>query len=261
MSEGLRNENPDGESRGSISNGSEMPLVAHLIELRNRLVRILSVLMTGFFALVYFRNDLYSAVSAPLRKLLPAGSKMIATDVTAPFMAPFKLTFFVALFLGVPYILHQIWGFISPALYKHEKRIAVPLLVSSVLLFYTGVAFAYFITLPAILGFFTKVGPVDVALMTDINLYLDFVLKLFLVFGFTFEIPIAVFILIWTGIVKSDDLIDKRRYVIVLCFFIAMFLTPPDALSMSMLAVPMWLLFEAGLFFGRLIEKKKAAEA
>jgi sec-independent protein translocase protein TatC len=238
-----------------------MPLVSHLIELRTRLIRILTVMIVGFFGLVYFRNDIYAAVAAPLRKLLPPGSTMIATDVTAPFMAPFKLTFFVALFLAVPYILHQIWGFISPALYKHERRIAVPLLVSSVLLFYTGVAFAYFITLPAILGFFTKVGPEGVALMTDINLYLDFVLKLFLVFGFTFEIPVAVFLLIWSGIVSSASLSDKRRYVIVGCFAVAMFLTPPDALSMAMLAVPMWLLFEAGLFFGGLMEKRKAAEA
>jgi sec-independent protein translocase protein TatC len=240
---------------------SEMPLVSHLIELRNRLIRVLTVLMVGFFGLVYFRNDLYAAVSAPLRKLLPPGSTMIATDVTAPFMAPFKLTFFVVLFIGVPYILHQIWAFISPALYRHEKRIAVPLFVSSVLLFYTGVSFAYFITLPAILGFFTQVGPEGVAMMTDINLYLDFVLKLFLVFGFTFEIPVAVFLVISSGIVSSDSLIDKRRYVIVFCFFIAMFLTPPDAISMAMLAVPMWLLFEAGLLFGRLMEKRKAVEA
>lgn len=242
-------------------NTPEMPFVAHLVELRNRLVRVLAVLAVGFFALVYFRNDLYAAISLPLRQLLPAGSTMIATDVTAPFMAPFKLTFFVALFLGVPYILHQIWGFVSPALYQHEKRVAVPLLVSSILLFYAGVSFAHFITLPAILGFFTKVGPAGVAMMTDINLYLDFVLKLYLVFGFTFEIPVAVFLVIWSGIVSSDTLIDKRRYVIVFCFFIAMFLTPPDAISMAMLAVPMWLLFEAGLFFGRLMEKRKRAEA
>jgi sec-independent protein translocase protein TatC len=239
----------------------EMPLISHLIELRTRLMRVLSVLIVGFFALVYFRNDLYAAVSAPLRELLPPGSTMIATDVTAPFMAPFKLTFFVALFIGVPYILHQIWGFIAPALYRHEKRIAVPLLISSVLLFYTGVAFAYFITLPAILGFFTQVGPEGVAMMTDINLYLDFVLKLFLVFGFTFEIPVAVFLVIWSGVISSDSLIDKRRYVIVFCFFIAMFLTPPDALSMAMLAIPMWLLFEAGLFMGRMMEKRKVVEA
>lgn len=239
----------------------EMPLISHLVELRNRLVRVLGVLIVGFFALVYFRNDLYAAVSAPLRELLPPGSTMIATDVTAPFMAPFRLTFFVTLFLAVPFILHQIWGFIAPALYRHEKRVAVPLLLSSILLFYTGVAFAYFLTLPAVLGFFTKVGPEGVALMTDINLYLDFVLKLFLVFGFTFEIPVAVFLIIWSGIVSSDTLIDKRRYVIVFCFFISMFLTPPDAFSMAMLAVPMWLLFEAGLFFGRIMEKRKALTA
>lgn len=240
---------------------AEMPLVGHLIELRNRLIRVLGVLIVGFFALLTFRNEIYAAVSSPLRELLPAGSSMIATDVTSSFMAPFKLTFFVALFAGVPYILHQIWGFVSPALYKHEKRIAVPLLISSILLFYAGVGFAHFITLPAILGFFTKVGPEAVAMMPDINAYLDFVLKLYLVFGFTFEIPVAVFLVISSGIISSDSLIDKRRYVIVLCFFVAMFLTPPDALSMAMLAVPMWLLFEAGLFFGRLMEKRKAAMA
>lgn len=245
----------DSASENTVS----MPFVAHLVELRSRLLRVLYVLGGGFFVLVYFRNELYALVSAPLRQLLPAGSTMIATDVTAPFMAPFKLTFFVALFLAVPYILHQLWGFVSPALYRHEKRIAIPLLISSVLLFYVGVAFAYFITLPAILGFFTKVGPEGVALMTDINLYLDFVLKLFLVFGVTFEIPVAVFLLIWSGMVNSATLIDKRRYIIVFCFFIAMFLTPPDALSMAMLAIPMWLLFEAGLFFGRLMEKRQAS--
>lgn len=234
----------------------EMPLVTHLIELRNRLIRVGLVLIVLFFSLVYFRNDLYTAISEPLRALLPAGSTMIATDVTAPFMAPFKLTFFVALFIGVPYVLYQIWGFIAPALYQHERRIALPLLFSSVMLFYLGVAFAYFLTLPAILGFFTQVGPTEVAIMTDINLYLDFVLKLFLVFGFTFEIPVAVFLVIWSGMVSPETLVDKRRYIIVGCFFVAMFLTPPDALSMAMLAVPMWLLFEAGLFLGRLVKQR-----
>lgn len=236
----------------------EMPLVAHLIELRTRLIRILGVLLVLFFALVYFRNDLYAAISLPLRALLPEGSTMIATDVTAPFMAPFKLTFFVALFIGIPYVLHQLWGFIAPALYSHEKQLAVPLLVSSVLLFYVGVAFAYFLTLPAILGFFTQVGPDGVAIMTDINLYLDFVIKLFLVFGFTFEIPVAVFMLISAGVVSPEGLADKRRYIIVACFTVSMFLTPPDALSMFLLAVPMCLLFEAGLFLGRLRRQKKA---
>lgn len=241
-------------------NSAAMPLVSHLIELRNRLIRVLAVLIIGFFALVYFSDAIYIAVSSPLRAQLPPGSTMIATDVTSPFMAPFKLTFFVALFIAIPYILHQIWGFISPALYLHEKRVAIPLLVSSILLFYAGVAFAHFLTLPAVLGFFAKAGPATVAVMPDITSYLDFVLKLYLVFGLTFEIPVAVFLVISSGIVSSDSLIDKRRYVIVGCFFVAMFLTPPDALSMAMLAVPMWLLFEAGLFLGRLMEKRKAVE-
>ena len=241
--------------------GGEMPLVSHLIELRTRLIRVIGALIIIFFALAWFANDIYAWLSAPLRALLPPGSTMIATDVTSPFMAPFKLTFFVALFVTIPYILVQIWGFVAPALYRHERRIAIPLVVSSVLLFYAGVAFAYFVTLPAILGFFTRIGPDGVAIMTDINLYLDFALKLFLVFGFTFEIPVGVLILIAAGIISSEALADKRRYIIVGCFFVAMFLTPPDALSMTMLAVPMWLLFEAGLFFGRMLERQRQARA
>lgn len=237
--------------------GGEMPLVAHLIELRTRLLRIIILLIVVFFSLVYFANDIYAWLSAPLRALLPLGSTMIATDVTSPFMAPFKLTFFVALFASVPYILFQLWGFIAPALYQRERRIAIPLVFSSVVLFYAGIAFAYFITLPAILGFFTRIGPEDVAIMTDINLYLDFALKLFLVFGVTFEIPIAVLVLIAAGVISSASLAEKRRYIIVGCFAVSMFLTPPDALSMTMLAVPMWLLFEAGLFFGSILERQR----
>lgn len=242
---------------------TEMPLVTHLIELRTRLVRVVIALIVVFFSLVYFANDIYALLSAPLRALLPPGSTMIATDVTSPFMAPFKLTFFVSLFACVPYILFQLWGFIAPALYTHERRIAIPIVLSSILLFYAGVSFAYFITLPAILGFFTSVGPEGVAIMTDINLYLDFALKLFLVFGFTFEIPVAVLVLIAAGVMESASLAAQRRYIIVGCFFVAMFLTPPDALSMTMLAVPMWLLFEVGLFAGSLLEKhrKRANEA
>jgi sec-independent protein translocase protein TatC len=235
----------------------EMPLVAHLIELRSRLIRVIVLLFGVFLSLAYFANDIYAWLSAPLRALLPPGSTMIATDVTSPFMAPFKLTFFVALFACVPYILVQIWGFIAPALYKHERQIAVPIVVSSVVLFYSGIAFAYYVTLPAILGFFTGVGPQGVAMMTDINLYLDFALKLFLVFGFTFEIPVAVLVLMAAGVVSSAALAAKRRYIIVGCFFVAMFLTPPDAISMAMLAVPMWLLFEVGLFFGKMLEKRR----
>jgi sec-independent protein translocase protein TatC len=239
----------------------EMPLVAHLIELRTRLLRIIILLIVVFFSLVYFANDIYAWLSAPLRALLPIGSTMIATDVTSPFMAPFKLTFFVALFASVPYILFQLWGFIAPALSQRERRIAIPLVFSSVVLFYAGIAFAYFITLPAILGFFTRIGPEDVAIMTDINLYLDFALKLFLVFGVTFEIPIAVLVLIAAGVVSSASLAEKRRYIIVGCFAVSMFLTPPDALSMTMLAVPMWLLFEAGLFFGSILERQRKSHA
>ena len=236
---------------------AEMPLVTHLIELRTRLVRVVIALILVFFSLAYFANDIYEILSAPLRALLPPGSTMIATDVTSPFMAPFKLTFFVALFACVPYILFQLWGFIAPALYKHERRIAIPIVLSSVVLFYAGVSVAYFVTLPAILGFFTGVGPEGVAIMTDINLYLDFALKLFLVFGFTFEIPVAVLVLIAAGVVKSAALAEQRRYIIVGCFFVAMFLTPPDALSMTMLAVPMWLLFELGLFAGSVLERQR----
>lgn len=239
----------------------EMPLIGHLMELRTRLIRVMSALGLLFFALVSFRNDLYSGLSAPLRHLLPAGSSMIATDVTSSFMAPFKLTFYAAFFFGIPYILAQIWGFIAPALYKHEKKIAVPLLVTSILLFYTGVAFAYFVTLGPVLKFFVSVAPEHVSFMTDINSYLDFCLKFFLVFGFTFEIPVVVLLLVMAGLISTASLADKRRYIIVLCFAIAMFITPPDALSMAVLATMMWLLFEIGLLFGRILEKRQADEA
>ena len=239
----------------------EMPLIAHLIELRARLVRMLIALSIVFLALVFFSNDIYTFVAAPLSKVLPAGSHIIATDVTAPFIAPFKLTFFAALFIVVPYWLMQIWGFIAPALYTREKKVAIPLLVASVLLFYTGVAFVYYVTLTPVLGFFVNSGPQGVAVMADINLYLDFVLKLAVVFGFTFEIPVAVFLLIWSGLMSSAYLADKRRYVIVICFGVAMFVTPPDMFSMAVVGTLMCLLFEAGLFFGKMMEKRREAEA
>jgi sec-independent protein translocase protein TatC len=241
-----------------MSNAANMPFMAHLLELRSRLIRIIIVFFIVFVGFFIIRNELYTFVAAPLQKLLPVGSQMVATDVTSTFMAPVKLAFIITLFIIVPYILHQIWGFIAPALYQHEKKLAIPLFFSSVILFYTGVAFAYLLILPTALAFFTHVLPANVALMTDINSYLDFVLKLSLVFGCTFEIPVAVFLLISANIVSSATLIAKRRYIIVGCFFVAMFLTPPDALSMAMLAIPMWLLFEVGLGFGILIERRKA---
>lgn len=232
-----------------------MPLTGHLIELRRRLARILGVVIVLFFVLLPFANQLYEGLSQPLRAQLPANATMIATDVTATFMAPFKLNFFIALMTAMPYVLYQIWNFVAPGLYNQEKRLAIPLLLSSIVLFYAGIAFAYFITLPAVLTFFIHAAPETVAPMTDINSYLSFCLKLFFVFGITFEIPVAILLLILAKIVSVDMLVSKRRYIIVGCFFVSMFITPPDALSMIFLAIPMWLLFELGLFFGRFLEK------
>ena len=242
------------------ANQDEMPLVAHLIELRTRLMHIIGATLVLFLALVSFRNDLYSLLAAPLRQLLPVGSSMVATDITSSFVTPFKLTFFVAFFIAIPYVLYQVWAFIAPALYKHEKKLAIPLLVSSVILFYVGISFAYFVTLGPVLKFFVSVAPEHVSFMTDINAYLDFCLKFFLVFGFTFEIPVLVLLLIMAGIISTESLAEKRRYIIVICFAISMFVTPPDALSMTVLAVLMWMLFEVGLFFGRFLEKKEKEE-
>ncbi|HNL81637.1 MAG TPA: twin-arginine translocase subunit TatC [Agitococcus sp.] len=238
----------------------EMPLVAHLIELRTRLMHMIGATLLVFFVLVAFRNDLYTLLAAPLRQLLPVGSSMVATDITSSFLAPFKLTFFVSFFIAIPYVLYQAWSFIAPALYKHEKKLAIPLLVSSVILFYIGISFAYFVTLGPVLKFFVSVAPENVDFMTDINAYLDFCIKFFLVFGFTFEIPVVVLILIMAGIISTESLAEKRRYIIVICFAISMFVTPPDALSMTVLAVLMWMLFEVGLFFGRFLETKEVEE-
>lgn len=236
----------------------QMPVMQHLIVLRQYLFKIVGVTIFLFFCLLPFRNQTYQWLSEPLRQQLPATSSMIATDVTATFMAPFKLNLFVAFMLAMPYIIYQIWSFIKPALYEKEQHLAIPLLFGSIILFYLGVAFAYFITLPAILHFFISVSPETVAPMTDINSYLSFCLKLFLVFGFTFEIPIITLVLILIGVVSTQSLIEKRRFIVVGCFFVAMFVTPPDALSMIMLAVPMWMLFEIGLLFGKILEKRKA---
>jgi len=234
-----------------------MPITRHLMVLRQHLFKIIGVLIVLFFCLLPFANRTYSMLSEPLRAQLPASSTMIATDVTATFMAPFKLNFFIALMLARPFIIYQIWAFIKPALYEKEKNLALPLLLSSICLFYSGIAFAYFIALPSILHFFISVSPDTVAPMTDINSYLSFCLKLFLVFGVTFEIPIITLVLILIGLVSTQTLVEKRRFIIVGCFFIAMFVTPPDAISMIMLAIPMWMLFELGLVFGKMIEKRK----
>jgi sec-independent protein translocase protein TatC len=236
-----------------------MSLVAHLTELRDRLLRAILAVLVAFVLLFPFANQIYSFVSRPLRALLPPGTSMIATEVASPFLTPFKLTLFTALFAAVPYVLYQVWSFIAPGMYRHEKRFAIPLLVSSVGLFYAGAAFAYFVVFPLIFAFFTSVAPDDIAIMTDINRYLDFVLKLFLAFGIAFEIPIAAVLLIWADITTAEDLAKKRQYIIVGCFVFGMLLTPPDVISQSLLAIPMWLLFEAGVFFGRALKGRGEA--
>jgi sec-independent protein translocase protein TatC len=231
-----------------------LPLVAHLTELRDKLMRALLAVLVIFICLFPFANDIYAFISEPLRALLPPGASMIATEVTSPFFTPFKLTLMTAVFLAMPYVLYQVWSFIAPGMYRHEKRLAVPLLASSVLLFYAGAAFAYFVVFPLIFAFFTSVAPEDITIMTDINSYLNFVLKLFFAFGLAFEIPIAAILMIWTGITTPEALAGKRPYIIVGCFVFGMLLTPPDIISQSLLALPMWLLFELGIFLGKHIK-------
>jgi sec-independent protein translocase protein TatC len=236
---------------------TELPLMGHLVEQRNRLLKAVLLVILLFAGLFPFANDLYLYLSDPLRSLLPEGSTMIATQVASPFLAPFKLTMVLALFLGMPFILHQAWSFIAPGLYKKEKRLAFPLLASSIALFYLGIAFAYYVVFPLIFGFFTATGPSEVAVMTDISAYLDFVLKLFFAFGIVFEIPIATILLIWSGATTANDLAKKRAYVLVSCFVIGMLITPPDVISQTLLAVPMWLLFEIGILVGRFVKPSK----
>jgi len=233
-----------------------LPLVAHLTELRDKLLRALLAVLVVFICLFPFANEIYTFVSEPLRALLPEGATMIATEVASPFLTPFKLTLMTALFLAIPYVLYQLWSFIAPGMYRHEKKLAIPLLASSVLLFYAGAAFAYYVVFPLIFAFFTSIGPQDITIMTDINSYLDFVLKLFFAFGLAFEIPIAALLLIWAGITTPEDLAKKRPYIIVGCFVFGMLLTPPDIISQALLAIPMWLLFELGVFLGRFIERR-----
>ena len=238
-----------------MSTDDPMPLVAHLRALRDRFRNALIAVFVAFLGLFPFANQLYTYVSEPLRSLLPEGSSMIATEVTSPFLTPFKLSLVLAVFVAMPVILAQLWGFIAPGLYKSERRIAIPILTSSVVLFYTGVAFAYYVVFPLLFGFFTTVGPVDISVMTDINRYLDFVLKLFFAFGLAFEVPVAAVILILTGVVTADQLANNRSYVIVGCFVMGMLLTPPDVISQTLLALPMWLLFEIGLVMGRILSR------
>ncbi|MGM0537357.1 MAG: twin-arginine translocase subunit TatC, partial [Pseudomonadota bacterium] len=242
---------------GDSQEQNQAPLIEHLIELRSRLMRAVIAILVIFLGLYAFANDIYSFVAQPLMALLPEGSQMIATEVASPFLAPFKLTLVVAVFAAIPYVLHQAWAFVAPGLYDNEKALAMPILASSVALFYGGAAFAYYVVFPLLFQFFTQTGPENVAVMTDINQYLNFVLKLFFAFGVAFEIPIATFLLILSGATTVERLSRKRPYVVLGCFVIGMLLTPPDVVSQSLLAVPMYLLYEVGLLFGRLVRRKR----
>ncbi len=236
------------------------PLIAHLVELRSRILKAILVVLVVFLGLAYFANDLYHWIAEPLLSQLPSGSNMIATSVAAPFFTPFKLTLVVAVAIAMPMILHQIWAFISPGLYRHERMLAVPLLVASVLLFYGGVAFAYYVVFPLVFSFFTSVAPEGVQIATDISSYLDFVLKILFAFGLAFEIPVAVILMCVSGVTTPEALRKKRPYVIVIAFVVGMLLTPPDVISQTLLAVPMWFLFEFGLFMSIFYRKKQQSQ-
>ncbi len=241
-------------AKKNLNEDEGQPLIEHLIELRNRILRCLGAVVIIFLPLFYFANEIYAYISEPLRAFLPEGASMIATEVASPFITPFKLSMFLALFCAMPYILHQVWRFIAPGLYANEKQVAFPLLISSVLLFYAGMSFAFYVAFPLMFGFFASVVPDGVVMMTDINRYLDFVLKLSFAFGVAFEIPIATMLLIRTGATDVQSLRRKRPFVIVGCFVVGMLLTPPDVISQILLAVPMWVLFELGIIFSRFMK-------
>lgn len=238
---------------------AEQPLIAHLAELRNRILRSLACVFIVFLGLSVFANDIYSLIAGPLLAQLPEESSMIATEVAAPFLVPFKLTFFAAVFVCVPYLLYQAWAFVAPGLYQNERRLVLPLITSSVLLFYLGNAFAFFIVFPLLFAFLTSVAPAGVTVMTDIGHYLNFILKMFFAFGVAFEVPIAIILLVWTGISSVESLSKKRPYIIIGAFTVGMLLTPPDIISQVLLALPVWLLFEVGLILGRFVRKRGGA--
>ncbi len=231
-------------------------LFDHLLELRTRILHAVLGVLVVFCSLVYFAQDIYQFVAQPLLATMPAGSQMIATDVASPFFAPFKLTIVLSIFIAMPFILYQIWSFVAPGLYKNEKRLIAPLMLGSTLLFYSGIAFAYFIVFPVVFAFFSSVAPEGVVIATDISSYLDFILKLFFAFGAAFEIPIAIILMCWTGITTPQSLREKRPYVVVGAFVLGMLLTPPDIISQTMLAIPMLLLFETGIIIASFYYKK-----
>ena len=249
------------QNPGDGENLAEATLITHLLELRNRLLRAVIAVAVCFVPLAFFQNELFTLVARPLIEKLPEGTSLIATSVVSPFMAPLKLSLIIAVFVAMPYVLAQIWAFVAPGLYKHERRFAAPMLVSSIVLFYAGMAFAYFIVFPLMFQFLASTTPVGVKMMTDIANYLDFVMLLFFAFGVAFEMPVAVVLLVATGLVKIETLTKNRGYVVLGIFIVAAFLTPPDAISQSFMAVPMYLLYELGIVFARLAQRRKRESA
>ena len=229
----------------------------NLIELRSRLIKCSIAVIFCFVCLIYFSNEIYQTLAEPLQAFLPASSSMIATEVASPFLTPLKLTFFVSLLISMPYSLNQIWKFIAPGMYQNEKSLSFLVMLSSLLLFYSGIIFTYFLVLPLVFSFFTSSAPEGILVMTDISRYLDFVLSMMFAFSFAFEIPVFIFLLIWSGLSTPESLSAKRPYVIIGCFTVGMFLTPPDVISQTLLAIPAWLLFEGGLLMARLFVKNK----
>lgn len=236
----------------------ELPLIAHLAELRSRLLRVLLCVLAVFLVLTFFANDMYGVLARPLLAKLAPGSSMIATEVASPFIAPLKLAFYLSLFVAMPYILYQVWAFVAPGLYENERRFALPLLFISILLFYAGMAFAFFVIFPIVFGFFISVAPEGIQVMTDISHYLDFIMKMFMAFGLAFEVPVVTLLLTYSGITTVESLRKNRPYIIVGAFVFGMILTPPDILSQLLLALPVWLLFELGLLLSAFYDRKKA---
>ena len=236
----------------------EASLISHLVELRSRLVKATLAVLAVFICLVPFAQTIFRLVADPLMAKLPEGSTMIATQVASPFLTPFKTTLFVALFFAMPVVIYQLWAFVAPGLYRREKRFAIPMVASSIVLFYCGIAFAYWVVFPLMFAFFSSVTPDGVAMMTDISSYLDFILTIFFAFGIAFEVPIATVMLVATGLTNVESLKRKRPYVFLGAFVLGMLLTPPDVISQTLLAVPIYVLFEAGIFMSRLVLKPKA---
>ncbi len=234
--------------------------MSHLLELRDRIMRGGGAVLVLFLAAAPFANTLYEYLAQPLMAALPEGNSMISTEPLGPFFVPFKFAFAFAAAVAMPYLLYQLWAFVAPGLYRHEKRLAVPLLVSSSILFYLGILFAYFAVFPIIFAFFTSTAPEGVLVMTDINAYLSFVLKLFFAFGLAFEVPVVTVLLVKMGMATPESLSTKRPYIIVGAFVVGMVMTPPDIFSQTMLAIPVWLLFEAGLYFSKLVRPRETEE-